>query len=140
MSHPTAHTPEEHELPDQWHSHTIEEHPQQAHGESLDGIKVFIIGLAGYLLTVACIAVVAVYFISYKTNDQIQFEEYPERAIGDSAAIQKPALDTRSAILTELATNKNPVWTDPEAGKVSISLEKAESKVIEAYSKRSSGK
>lgn len=136
MSHPTAHTPEVHELPDQWHAHTVEEHPQQPHGESLDGMKVFIVSLVGYLLTVACIAVVTVYFVSYKNNDQIQFEEYPERSIGDSAAIQKPALDERSKILSELATNPSPVWTDPEAGRVSISLDKAEAKVIEAYSKR----
>ncbi|MDP1663262.1 MAG: hypothetical protein Q8L55_15210 [Phycisphaerales bacterium] len=137
MSHPTAHTPEEHELPDQWHSHTVEDHPQQAHGESLDGMKVFIVSLVGYLLTVACIVVVAVYFISYKNNDQIQFEEYPERSIGDSAAIQKPALDQRANILTGLASNASPIWTDPEAGKVSIAIEAAERKVIEAYSKRS---
>jgi hypothetical protein len=136
MSKPTAHTPEEHEAPDAWHSHTVSEHPQEAHGESLDGIKVFIIAVAGYILTVATIAVVTVYFVSYKNNDQIQFEEYPERSLGDSGAIQKPALDKRETTLKALATNNPPAWTDPEAGKVTIPLDQAMNKVIEKYSKR----
>ncbi|HZW05967.1 MAG TPA: hypothetical protein VFF65_02495 [Phycisphaerales bacterium] len=135
MSTTTAHTPEEHETPDQWHTHTVEEHPQEAHGEQLDGIKVFIIGLAGYLLTVATIAVVTVYFVSYKTNDQIQFEEYPERSIGDSAALQKPALDKRAAELGNVS-GATPVWTDPEAGKVTIPMNQAMDKVIDKYGKR----
>lgn len=140
MSHPTAHTPEEHEKPDAWHAHTVEEHPQQAHGESLDGLRVFLIGLVGYLLTVATILVVTVYFVSYKNNDQIQFEEYPERSMGPSAAVQGPALEQREKVLTELATNQPAVWTDPEAGKVSIPLDVAMNKVVEKYAKRPAAK
>ncbi len=138
MSLPTAHTPENHEAPDQWHSHTIHEHPMEAHGEQLDGLKVFIIGLAGYLLTVATIAVVTVYFVSYKNNDQISFEEYPERelSVGEAGAVQKPALDIREHVLSGVFENKSPVWTDPEAGKVTISIDQAMGKVMEKYSKR----
>lgn len=136
MSHPTAHTPENHEAPDQWHSHSVHEHPQEAHGESLDGIKVFIIGLAGYLLTIATITVVTVYFISYKNNDQISFEEFPERVKGQEAsAIQKHALDDRAAVLHNKFANKTPTWTDPEAGKVSISIDQAMDKVVAKYGK-----
>ncbi len=136
MSHPTAHTPENHDAPDAWHAHSIHEHPQEAHGEQLDGLRVFIIGLAGYILTIATIAVVTIYFVSYKNADQISFEEYPERSMGDAGAVQKPALDARSAVLGDLFSNMSPSWTDPEAGKVTISLDQAKSKVIEKYSKR----
>lgn len=138
MSHQTAHTPEHHEAPDAWHTHTVSEHPQEAHGEELDGIKVFIIGLAGYILTVATIAVVTVYFVSYKNTDQIKFEEYPEReaSVGEANAIQKPALDERAAVLDGTFANKTPVWTDPEAGKVTIGLDQAMNKVMEKYGKR----
>lgn len=136
MSTPKAHTPDNLEVPDQWHTHTIHEHPQEAHGEQLDGLKVFIVGLAGYLLTVATIAVVSIYFISYKNNDQISFEEFPERAVGDAGAVQKPALDARAAVLSGVFSNKNPTWTDPEAGKVTISLDQAMAKVIDKYGKK----
>ena len=135
MSHPTAHTPENHEAPDAWHSHSLHEHPQEAHGESLDGLKVFIIGLAGYLLTIATITVVTVYFVSYKNNDQISFEEFPERSTGEAHAIQKHALDDRAAILNDKFANTTPTWTDPEAGKVTISINQAMEKVITKYGK-----
>lgn len=136
MTHPTAHTPEHHDAPDQWHTHTVEEHPMEPHAESINGPKVFIIGLVGYLLTVATIAVVTIYFVSYKNTDQISFEEYPELTSGESAAIQKPALDKRDSILNDFFANMTPVWTDPEAGKVTISLDQAEAKVVDRYGKR----
>ncbi|MFT3686518.1 MAG: hypothetical protein QM783_16630 [Phycisphaerales bacterium] len=135
MSTPKAHTPENHEAPDAWHTHTLHEHPQEAHGETMDGLKVFLIGLAGYILTIATIAVVAIYFVSYKNTDQINSEEYPERFLGDAGAIQKPALDHRAAVLKSDFSNKTPTWTDPEAGKVTLSMDQAMEKTIAKYGK-----
>ncbi|MBY0307664.1 MAG: hypothetical protein K2Q09_02885 [Phycisphaerales bacterium] len=136
MSTPAAHTPDNIDAPDVWHTHTVHEHPQQAHGEQIDGLKVFLIGLIGYLLTVATIAVITVYFVCYKNNDQINFEEYPERSLGDAGAVQKPALDARAAALIDAFANKSPRWTDPEAGKVTIPMDQAMNKVMDRYAKR----
>lgn len=131
-----AHTPAQIEAPDAWHTHTVEEHPMEAHAQNIDGLRVFVIGTIGYLLTVATIVVVAIYFFSYRDTAKIDLEEYPERLLGDAGAVQKPALDKRAAVLGGQFANSAPQWTDAEAGKVTISIEQATSKVIERYKSR----
>jgi len=140
MTLPSAHTPEHHDAPDAWHTHTVQEHPQQAHGEVLDGLKVFIIGMVGYLLTAATILLVTIYFVAYANRDQIASEEYPERTLGPAAAIQGPALENRDETLAHQVSNKPPLWTDAEARKVTIPMELAVNKVIDRYSKRPTAK
>jgi hypothetical protein len=136
MSHPThtphAHTPEVHEAPDTWHTHTVEEHPMAPHAERVDSWKVFVIGLINYLFCVATIVAIWIYFAAYKDSLKITSEEFPEE-FENQQPVHKPALDRRQEVLGPVFKNDKPVWTDAKAGEVTIPMDKAMAKVMDRY-------
>lgn len=131
-----AHTPHQHESPDAWHTHTVDEHPQEAHGEQIQTLKVAIVGVIGYALTVFTIVVLCVYFFAYKSDEQGTREEFPEKTLGDAAALQKAQLDYRDGTLAALKSNTAPRWTDAKAGLVTIPMDRAMTRVIDSYKGR----
>lgn len=129
-----AHTPHEADALDAWHTHAVDEKPMHAHGQKIDSLRVIIVGFAGYILTVATIVVIWVYFISYKDSLKITSEEFPER-FENQASVQETQLAAREEALTKTLANTQPRWTDPQAGTVSISVDQAMSRVVEKYKK-----
>lgn len=91
-----AHTPPDIETPDAWHTHVHEAPAQPEHGQ-LAGWKVFWVGMAGYILTVAVVVVLVVYYYAVANQTKLSREEFPERYQG--VAVQSQALTVREQTL-----------------------------------------
>ncbi|MBL8758380.1 MAG: hypothetical protein JNK35_08135 [Phycisphaerae bacterium] len=75
MSKHHSHTPEAHDPADAWHQHTADEHPQQAHAETVAVGPLLIYGTAAFLIVVVATVATIVYFYWYVNQMRIVREE-----------------------------------------------------------------
>jgi hypothetical protein len=80
--------PESHDAPDQWHRHTADEHPQQAHGENLAVGTVLLYGTACFLIVVASVVATIVYFYWYAEQYKIERIEHYDVTVSPDQPIQ----------------------------------------------------
>jgi hypothetical protein len=66
--HPKHVTPDEHDPPDAWHQHSVEEKPQHAHGEVANAGLIMGVGLLMFLGLVATVVIVYGYYTWYTTK------------------------------------------------------------------------
>lgn len=105
---------------DQWHRHTGEEAPQQAHGSTATW-SIFVVGIVGFLFVVGSIFSISVYF---KMSSQREIAAKQEVSMdADFKGAQAEWADTLSGY----------GWADGPKGLVRIPLSVAKTKTIEAY-------
>lgn len=134
MSHGHQHqtTAYEPEAPDAWHTHTIDEHPQQAHAENVDARSVIIVGILGFGIVIASILFVVVYFSWYVNRLKTEREAFVETT--GQPAIHTPALSARAEILNSAFTTFGVVNAEQQTVRVPINA--AKDRVIEMYKSR----
>lgn len=124
--HPTGHTPEMHDRPDEWHRHTTaEERPQQAHSEIGNPGRVLAVGLIAFLLVVVASVAVYLYYVSFTTNILNERE-----ATGLEAEIVAARQDAMERF------DRGYVWLDQEQGVVLLPYAEASRRVINEYTAR----
>ena len=105
---------------DVWHSHRGETPPQHAHGAISPGV-IFSVGLGGFAIVVACIALITVYF---RMESQREIAAKQEVSLATGFRGKQAEWESQ---LTGFA------WVDAQAGTVRIPLDVAMSKVAESY-------
>lgn len=73
--------PESHDVADQWHRHTPDEHPQKAHGENLAVGTVLLYGTVAFVLVVVSVVATIVYFYWYAEQYKIERVEYYDQTV-----------------------------------------------------------
>ncbi len=134
MSHGHQHQTTAHdaEAPDAWHTHTIDEHPQQAHAENIDAPRVIVVGVIGFLIVVASILFVVVYFSWYVNRLKTEREAFVETT--GQPAIHTPALSARAEILNSAFTTHGVVNAEQQT--VRVPMTSAMNRVVEMYKSR----
>lgn len=122
MSHTRPHTPEMHESPDQWHAHTAEEHPQQAHAEKVNSPLVVVIGIGLFTGVVACVVVLIGYY-----------NWYVGKALNQAEIDGRIEADFRAQRATAESELGQFGWADATAGVVRVPLEMAKEKMLAEY-------
>ncbi|MCB9845687.1 MAG: hypothetical protein H6811_06855 [Phycisphaeraceae bacterium] len=124
MSHEEAHYMSvEHEEPDQWHRHSVEEGPPQAEHGSRANVAI----LAGAFVVITLFVVVtaaatAVYFKKHITELRNERRETTIEAVGQ--------IEYRNASIADL---DQYAWEDAQSGTVRIPIEQAMQKVAGRY-------
>ena len=67
-NHPKHVTPDEHDLPDEWHQHPAGVRPQQAHGEVANARLIMGVGVLMFAGLLVTIGVIYGYYIWYTTG------------------------------------------------------------------------
>ena len=124
--HPTGHTPDMHDRPDEWHRHTTAEpRPQRADGEIAKPGQVLASGLGAFV--VVAIAAVSVYFY-YTTYTTRLLNEREAHGLGDAIhAAKRDAMER---------FDRGYVWADAEQGVVLLPYSEASRRVIAEYAPR----
>lgn len=134
-------SPDQHDAPDAWHTHTTSEPlPQHAHAENIDTRTVAIFGIGGFLLIVGAVLATVVYFNWYKNQLITQRVEFNDPGLAPATGtrpegLQDDALARRAKILEQQVT-PNYAVTKPDTGAVRIPLPMAMKKIEERYGKR----
>lgn len=123
MAHHHAHTPEEHEPPDVWHTHTAAEKPQTPHAENISHGTVLVFGVGGFLIIAFTVVAMIVYFNWYKTGLMAERTEGVQTHVAALA-------DRAKALEQDFRTIG---WADAQTGAVRLTLEAARQRVIEQY-------
>lgn len=129
-AHPHAHTPEQQDSPDAWHTHyTDEPAPQHAHGENIAAGQVFIFGAAGFVILVAVIIAVIAYYTWYMTSLKVKLVE--QGPFATAAPMNGAAEEARS----RMPSNSDSQWAPVDASKgiYQTTLSKAMEKVVAKY-------
>lgn len=66
--HPKHVTPDEHDPPDAWHSHTPDEKPQHAHGEVANAGLIIAVGAMMFVGLIVTVCIVYGYYVWYTTK------------------------------------------------------------------------
>lgn len=105
---------------DQWHSHKDETPPQHAHG-SVSPAVIFGVGLGGFAIVVACIALITIYF---KMETQKEVSSKQEVSLASGFRAKQAEWESKL---------RGYAWVDPQEGVVRIPLEAAMDKVASTY-------
>jgi hypothetical protein len=126
MSHKLPHTPDIHEEPDPWHRHTVDEGiPQVEHAATVNIPILMGVFVATVVFVSATILFTMIYFKRHVTA--LRQERIETTVVGQGARDYKEAA---------LANLDGYGWADAQAGHVSLPLDVARQRVIEAYSNR----
>lgn len=136
MSHGKhPHTPEIVEPPDQWHAHTADEKPQEAHGENVNAPIVLIYGTVAFVFIAVCVVATAIYFNWYATRLKIDREERPDLVESGVPSVR----DQYNALRADVAKQMTEYgWADSTTNTYRIPLAKARERVLAQY--QSAGK
>ncbi len=130
MSHDQhMHTPESHEAPDAWHSHTAGEQPHDAHAEKVDVPQVIAFGIAGFMLIVVAIVATVIYFNWYSTGMMIRKVEQGDLYDPKIARVDQPVSEYRKRLEAE---QDDTGWANPDKNLARLPIDKAKKKVADA--------
>jgi hypothetical protein len=88
-------TPDEHDLPDQWHAHAAEEKPQHAHGEIANAGAIIGVGLLMFAGLVVTVVITYGYYVWYTAGllDRQEVVALREGIERDSLEYKRTMLD-----------------------------------------------
>jgi hypothetical protein len=101
--------------------------PQQATGNKIAHMQVFLFGLGGFMIIVVAVVATYIYYGWYETSLKFDREEMMIQS-------QNPAIDARKDVLERVLTTFSVA--DGAAGKVRIPINMAMDRVVQQYSKR----
>ena len=131
--HEHAHTTEQHDAPDAWHTHYSDEAlPQHAHGENIASGQVFAFGAAGFVILVAVIGAVVVYYNWYLTSLEVKLVE---QAPFNPSAQGGPFNAAAEAARAKMPSNDKSQFekVDPAKGTYQVTLDKAIEMTVSKY-------
>ncbi|MGH7130784.1 MAG: hypothetical protein ACREJO_02430 [Phycisphaerales bacterium] len=131
--HEHAHTTEQHDAPDAWHTHYSDETlPQHAHGENIASGQVFAFGAAGFIILVAVIGAVVVYYNWYLTSLE---EKLVEQAPFATDAFGGAMNATAEAARAKMPSNDKSQFEkiDGAKGTYQVTLDKAIEMTVSKY-------
>jgi len=109
---------------DQWHDHHGESPPQESHGDTSPGFIAFV-GIAGMGVLVILILMLAQYFIVVVQEEKV---------------VKQELIDVRSDLRSAEAQWQQELtgygWADPQAGTVSLPIDRAMSSVASQYAEQ----
>ncbi len=134
MSKHHSHTPDAADPADAWHQHTADEHPQQAHAETVEVGALLVYGTAAFLIVVIATVLTIVYFYWYAGQTFIAREERFDLAPGATVKIQDEFNGVKAQAETEF---KEYGWHDHTHMRIPLKGEgSATERVLAEYAKR----
>lgn len=133
MSHTDhhQHTPAEPDHIDLWHTHTVAEKPQRAHGENINAPMVIAYGVIGFGLIAAATVATMVYFNWYKNRLEIAVQERPDLRPNALVSSVRGDYPSYRALIEQSLEQFG--WENADKGVVRLPLARATDKVLAEY-------